>query len=201
MTLYNKDGSVFKLSTPNPVMKDQKIWTGFTVHNMEWKPEVKEDGTAVLPLDSDFSLNKTQSEIFLDELNQTKDLKPDPEQIFERKIEEKEDKIKKEKQNKTDIEKTFVYCLPATIRETKDELYGDIIKTIQYDKPTSLEAVILSQTDMTMEMWTETNFGEGSILYPKNGDKRWWKIQTSQTKLGGWILKCIMSQDQPSFDS
>ena len=58
MTLYHKDGSVYKLIAPNPAMKEQNIWSAFSVHNMTWKPEFKEDGTIVMPMGSDFELSE-----------------------------------------------------------------------------------------------------------------------------------------------
>lgn len=198
MTLYNKDGSIYKLSAPNPVMKEQEIWTKFIVHNMKWKPEYKEDGSVVMPIESDISLEpKTQSEIFLDELSSSKEeIVP----IVEKKIEIKEDtnKIIKPKDK---IDKVFVYCLPAIIKEKQDDLYGDVFRVIEYQDPTSFEAVILSHNDMGIEMWSSVKFGEESILYPKNGDKRWWKVVETTPKLGGWIIKGMLSQDQPSFES
>lgn len=215
MTLYNKDGSIYKLSGPNPAMKDQSIWTKFIVHNMKWKPEYREDGTVILPLESDLSLEpRTQTEVFLDELSKTNsENKQSTETILQDKIENqefsisnkveiREDKAKRKiKSNDTEIEKTFIYCLPAQIKEKKDKLYGDVFKTIQYENPTSFEAVVLSQSDLNIEMWSDVFFNKETILYPKNGDKRWWKISEVVPKLGGWIITGIPSQDQPSFES
>lgn len=200
MALYNKDGSVYRLDGPNPAMKGQSIWTKFIVHNMKWQPEYKEDGTILVPLESDLSLEpRTQTEIFLDELSQKPQEIKESEPVIERKIEIKEDSKKKIiKQN--DIDKTFVYCLPAKTKEKVDNLYGDVFKTVQYENPTSFESVILSQTDMSLEMWSDVMFQKETILYPKNGDKRWWKIAETSPKMGGWIIKAIPSQDQPSFE-
>lgn len=215
MTLYNKDGSIYKLSAPNPVMKDQEIWSEFVVHNMKWNPEFQEDGsTTVLPVESDFEINRNSS--FLDELDIAKkevesSEKAEKEAVkMASDIEEPVLPIKKEPKKEAhnfssssstiDIKKTFTYCLPAVIREKQDSLYGDVYKTIQYESPTSFESVIISQNDMFLELWSETFFREGSILYPKNGDKRWWKIQSFEPKLGGWLMRAAPSQDQPSFE-
>lgn len=201
MTLYNKDGSVYRLNGPNPIMKEQQIWNKFVVHNMKWRPEYKDDGTVIMPLESDLSLSpRTQTEVFLDELSKSKETDPEViTPIIEKKIEIREAPKEKSKLG-AGIEKTFVYCLPAIIKEKTDNLYGDIFKLIQYDKPTSFEAVILSQSDMSIEMWSSVTFEKGSILYPKNNDKRWWKINETFSKMEGWIIKAIPSQDQPSFE-
>ena len=161
MTLYNKDGSIYTLSSPNPAMKNQHVWTKFVVHNMKWKPEYKEDGTVILPLQSDLSLSpKTQTEVFLDELSASKEPEPEPQKpLIEKKSEIKEDP----KQKTIDIEKTFIYCLPANIKEKVDNLYGDVFKVIQYENPTSFEAVILSQSDMSIKMWSDITFKKGQF--------------------------------------
>ena len=40
--LKNKDGTPYKLSGPNPMMKNQEVWGNFIVHNMEWEEEKSE---------------------------------------------------------------------------------------------------------------------------------------------------------------
>jgi len=40
----------------------------------------------------------------------------------------------------------------------------------------------------------------GSILYPKTGYKRWWRVQDKTQKGGGWVLVAAPSDHQPSFD-
>jgi hypothetical protein len=211
MTLYNKDGSTYKLSSPNPVMKDQNKWSHFIVHNMEWKPEVKEDGTVVTPLGSDFEVKSD----FFQELDEAKEnlekqlqsITEEPAQTVPTPKEPVAQSINITKQNKikdsdaSDVEKTFVYCLPAEIKEKKDKLYGDVFKTIQYKDPTSFEAVIISQSDMFIEIWSSVSFDQGSILYPRNGDKRWWRVQSQESKVGGWLMRATPSDHQPSFDS
>ena len=40
MALKNKDGSLYTLQKPNPVMKQQSLWNNekFILHNMKCKP-------------------------------------------------------------------------------------------------------------------------------------------------------------------
>jgi hypothetical protein len=211
MTLYNKDGSTYKLSSPNPIMKDQNKWSHFIVHNMEWKPEIKEDGTIVTPLGSDFEVKND----FFQDLDEAKETLEKQAQPVDKKSDQtvpapKEPVVQSIniiKQNNvkdsdlSDIEKTFVYCLPAEIKEKKDKLYGDVFRTIQYKDPTSFEAVIISQSDMIIEIWSSVFFEQGSILYPRNGDKRWWRVQSKESKVGGWLMRATPSDHQPSFDS
>jgi hypothetical protein len=203
MTLYNKDGSVYKLAGPNPVMKEQKLWGDFVTHNMKWTPEVSENNTEINPIDSDFYVRDS----FLDALNEAKEeIKVVETKQEEKPVEFHKIVVKEDPENKPslpdEIEKTFIYCLPAEIRERKDSLYGETYKTVQYGKATSFEAVILNQNDFVFEVWTDTNkIGQGSILYPKTGFKRWWKVQSKIEKAEGWLITATPSDFQPSFEN
>jgi len=206
MTLRNKDGTVYKLASPNPVMKTQEIWEGFKVHNMQWDGETAKDTNQVAPLASDFDVRDT----FLSALDKAKaDIKVSeaktevPQPQVERKPIVQPDLQKEEFRASTDngIEKTFIHCLPAALRTRKDSLYGDSYTTVQYGKPTSFEGVILNQQDLFIEIWTDTDaINAGSILFPKQGYKRWWRLQSKEQKGGGWVLSATPSDYQPSFD-
>ena len=55
MALKNKDGSLYTLQKPNPVMKQQSLWNNekFILHNMKCKPEIKEDDNIIAPVEND----------------------------------------------------------------------------------------------------------------------------------------------------
>lgn len=202
MTLYNKDGTVYKLSGPNPAMKEQKLWEDFVTHNMEWQQEISKDDTVLKPVDSDFFVKES----FLDALDAAKeDIKVTETEVTPQKPEIRTPVIRHDPENdpapkKDEIEKTFIYCLPASIRERKDSLYGDVYHTIKYGDPTSFEGVVVSQSDFEFEVWTDAaSINRGSVLYPKTGFKRWWRVQEKVQKGNGWILKSIPSDYQPSF--
>lgn len=199
MTLYNKDGSIYMLQKPNPIMNNQNLWSeGIKLHNMNWDSEKSEDNSTINPIQSDFevpdsfisSLEKTKPEITVIE-------KQSVEISNERKSVVREDKVHIEQKNS--IEKTFIHCLPATIRDRVDDLYGDSYKTIQYGKPTSFEGVILQQQDLMIQIWTDIEISKGSVLYPKINSKSWWRVQKSEPMKGGWLLTGIISDYQPSF--
>jgi hypothetical protein len=100
-----------------------------------------------------------------------------------------------------EIEKVFIHCLPAKMRTKRDDLYGEVVQTIQYGKPTSFEGVILYQSDMELTVWSDAvDLGEGSIIYPKTNYKRWWRLKAKVKKANGWIMSCLISDYQPSFD-
>lgn len=218
MALKNKDGSFYKLSGPNPIMKDQQLWAdgNYELHNMNWDVETQKAKS-----ESNYNKKLPIKDSFLQELEKTKnEEKIDKNPIVEEKlpikvyeIEKKEEEIierksivspdlkKQEEENDSEFEKTFIHCLPATIRTTKDDLYGDVYQTIKYGQPTSFEAIILDQQDLTMTIWTDTDkISIGSVLYPKCNFKRWWRVKTKEKKANGWIIVSIPSDYQPSFE-
>jgi len=213
MTLYNKDGSVYKLNGPNPMMKEQDFWKEFSTHNLSWKPEIHEDSGVRVLEPTKKAPSTTQGESFIEELELSKeefinfesnDLEVEERLELTEGVENPKpvSRPKAPKQNTSSdgIKKTFVYCLPAVVSEKEDSLYGDVSVRVRYDKSTSFEAVILNQSDMKIEMWSEVLFREGSIIYPKNGDKRWWRIQSHYPKVGGYVMQSVPSQDQPYFE-
>lgn len=188
MPLKNKDGSLYRLRAPNPIMKNQDLWGDkFVIHNMNWKKEIAKDLNDKLQV-----ATVIKKKTFLEELTDTK-----PE------IKEVKKEIKPEPPKKTisqEIPKDFIYCLPVIINKKEANFYGDQYQTIEYGKPFSFEGVIISKLDLTLSLWTTAEISEGSILFPKNNEKRWWKVQEKVEKTGGWILTSIPSDYQPYFD-
>jgi hypothetical protein len=193
-------------------MKTQETWDSYKVHNMQWKNEVTKGSGKINPLAPDSEVHET----FLSALDKAKEEikvveKTDPkiaeicesDVSFQRKAIVQTDSQREEIQESTDneIEKTFIHCLPALLRTRKDSLYGDSYVTIQYGNPTSFEGVILKQQDLFIEIWTDTDkIEKGSILFPKQGYKRWWRVQDKVQKGGGCLLSATPSDHQPSFD-
>lgn len=187
MVLKNKDGSVYRLAGPNPLMNSQNLWNDqIAIHNMQWDSQKVADATEPQEYEA--------PETFLSSLEKSKD------EIPVEKTPEKPPEIKRQELQNSDIEKVFIHCLPATIREKKDALYGDSYKTIKYSNPTSFEGVILNQEDLVISIWTDADIvGIGSILYPKTNCKNWWRVQDKQEKKNGWILTGVLSDYQPAF--
>lgn len=192
MTLYKKDGSVYKLAGPNPMMQEQNLWNGFKTHNLQWKKDLAEDNTpkVVPPVEED---------TFISALDKAK---PEEIKVLEPEIERKPivqpDLI--EEETSSEIEKIFIHCLPMITKIRKDSLYGESSKTIGYGKPTSFEGVVLNYNDFVIEIWTDATIEVGSIIYPKMNFKRWWQIKEKTPKESGWIIKGVISNVQPSFD-
>ena len=198
--LKNKDGTPYKLSGPNPMMKNQEVWGNFIVHNMEWEEEKSENNQKLVPVETDFNIRES----FISSLDEAKEELKSKEELPP--VEKKEPPERKKvvilepKEDDVDIEKVFIHCLPAFTRKKKDELYGDETNMIRYGDPVSFEGVMLQQEDFFIKVWTDVeNINIGSILYPKTNFKRWWRVQEKTIKGTGWILIAMPSDYQPSF--
>ena len=198
--LKNKDGTPYKLSGPNPMMKNQELWGNFIVHNMEWEEEKSENNQKLVPVETDFNIRES----FISSLDEAKEELKSKEELPP--VEKKEPPERKKvvilepKEDDVDIEKVFIHCLPAFTRKKKDELYGDETNMIRYGDPVSFEGVMLQQEDFFIKVWTDVeNINIGSILYPKTNFKRWWRVQEKTIKGTGWILIAMPSDYQPSF--
>lgn len=198
MTLYNKDGTVYKLNAPNPIMNTQDIWENYTLHNMKWDQETHEGKEALQPIVSDIKIRDS----FVKDLELTKEEKAEPQvDIIERKSQVQPKIEIKTSSTNNQIEKIFFHCLPAQIREKKDHLYGESYQTIQYGNPWSFEAVIIEENDLELVFWTDVNeITLGSVVYPKMNSKRWWRVQNIEEKTQGWLISATLSDYQPSFE-
>jgi len=221
MALKNKDGTVYKLRGPNPIMKDQKKWEAFVIHNMKWNGEISADSSELHAIKTDFQVRNN----FIDDLDQAAaeveesvnikvvespsisepvvTIEPRPEiKVTENKVVE----APPAENTSNSIPKIFIHCLPATVRSRTDQTYGENIQSLQYNKPFSFEGVLIDQSDLTIKFWTQSNdlteqIQQGSIIFPKTLQKRWWRVQTRLEKTGGWIFTAHPSDYQPHFET
>ncbi len=222
MPLKNRDGTVYKLRGPNPLMEEQKVWEDFQVHNLKFQGEVAPDEREIETISSDFKLKDD----FLQSLHDSKPVniavvespavvRPELAVVKPVKSEQPAPVVKPEQPKElapTELprgfNKTFMYCLPATLRDRRDSMYGTKYQTIQYGQPFSCEAVVVGEEDMTIKVWTSVEqVTKGSIIYPKKSDggvadaQRWWRVQDREDKKGGWLLTGHPSDETPSFDN
>jgi len=197
MVIKNKNGTVFKLRGPNPLMKKQKSWDDnedFILHNCEWDNETLEDHGGVVVEKSDFNVKS--------DLQAEEPIKEEP-----IKIKEKIDNAPKSESTSYEPQKTFqlenkikIHCLPLITTEHHDELYDEIRKSQQYGSKFLFEGIIINQNDFSLIFWSDIKKMEkGSIVYPQTKEKRWWKITKKEPKGWGFIFTTTPSDIQPDF--
>jgi hypothetical protein len=184
MVIKKKDGSFYKISGPNPLMNNQYLWKDYKKYNFDWLPEVVKDETFI---------------------NVIKDQEVKPEEKQEEK--EQEQKVIKqlaEKIIKSENIKKYnpipCFCLPAKTTEKKDDLYDESFRRTEYLEKFTIEIIILDKDDLYIKIWCKDQLTEKSILYPRNKDKRWWKIIEVSSAPSGYYYLGSTSDYTPSFE-
>jgi hypothetical protein len=191
MVIKNKDGSVYKLRSPNALMKDQRFWTDYKSHNMKWKLTITEGESEVERVQTDFVMKDS----FVEELASTAPVRDEqkPQEPPVAKTQKVEDPL-------DGIPRCFIYCLPASMSQKRDALYDDEYISIKYGEPYSLEGVMTEEHDLCINFWTTADIPRESVIFPKNNQKRWWKVVGSEVSHGGKVYVCAPSTYQPHFE-
>lgn len=198
MVIKNKNGSEYRLKGPNPIMKNQNLWDNFEIHNMNFDETIdhfkKTTNKTVL-------LNFNKDEITIEDKSpKIKEAQQETKQEIKQEIkQEVKQEIKQEVKN-SQIKKTIIHCLPANVSIKEDSLYGDVKKIIRYGEKFTFDAVLLEITDFQISFWTNIKIENESIIYPKNSDKRWWKIINSEVKFEGNVFHAKISSITPNFE-
>jgi len=195
MALKNKDGSVYKLKSPNPLTRKQdKAWDAekIVLHNFKWK-ETKVDD--IPSLSSKTPIIEDRSE-------------PEPEAVIPPVVETIKVETPEPQPESRFKVKVWMYCLPIKLDTFKDNLYGDTYQKRSYGEKFAFESIMVETSDMAIRFWTssEANLTSGSIVYPyqyndgqKYGEFRWWAIQAIEEKAGGLLVEATPSVEQPDF--
>ena len=214
MPLKNKDGTVYQLSSPNPLVKSQKwVEDDLIFHNLEWKTINIPDKAELLPFVSDFKTPKVEKPSSQTPLVNAKLPKPviEPVTVDEPvpvsvTVSVTEPVIKKPEIKVQQENVVVMHCLPVVSINKEDDLYGERYKKIEYGEKFTFESVMVQREDLYMIFWTNVNLVKNSIVFPskyktgtKFGDYRWWKVGDKKERAGGWMIQAIISEDQPDF--
>lgn len=187
MSIKKKDGSFYKISGPNPLMNNQDLWKDYKKYNFDWLPEVVKDGTF-------FNIIKDQE--IIKEPEEKKEKEQEQKTI---KLEQLTEKIIKN-ENIKKYNPILCFCLPAKNTEKKDDLYDESFKRTEYLEKFIIEIIILDKDDLYIKIWCKDKLTEKSILYPRNKDKRWWKITEVSSAPSGYYYLGSTSDYTPSFE-
>lgn len=213
MVIKNKNGTPFTLRGPNPIMKEQNLWDDFLLHNMNFPEDVIINNNKEITRNkSKLNLGKTITENKEDS-NRTvikSDIVPIAPEV------KKEEEVVIQSNNLTDqdierpniinerllqYKRTIIHCLPADADVKIDDLYGERSVKIKYGKKFNFEAILIQEDDFNLYFWTHLEkVTSYSILYPKNKDKRWWKVVGTKKAPEGFFISCMPSDHHPNFD-
>ena len=220
MVIKNKNGTVYKVRGPNPLMKTQDVWDDFILHNMKFDPEIiknqsiqpkktkkieigstqtiKDDFAepVILPKIEPKKSNSTNQEFKIPDFSE-----PEPTPI-PKIVEDDTDVLKPTSINEmlADYPKDIMNCMLANTSEKIDPLYEEKKIKITYVRNFVFENIIINMTDMELVFWSHLDFiTKNSIVYPKNDSRRWWKIDKVRKGPEGTFFSCVPTQTQPNF--
>jgi len=197
MAIKNKDGSVYKLRGPNPLMKDQVDWDKKKMNliNMGWEEEIVEDArNPVKKFETDYNVVKIDEELglipnveanatavvpakeFIEEIQEVQEQEPvitEPTPVVPKMPEPpKEEKpvLNVDARLARMLRERGVeyYCAPAIGKKVHmDNLYGNTYETVQYGDKYVFDAVVIDQSDLQLQFWCIRQITEKSIIYRK----------------------------------
>jgi hypothetical protein len=212
MVIKNKDGTPYTLRGPNPLMKEQDLWAEFQLHNMEFSEQViTNNNKEIVKNKSKLNLGKTVVET---DSNPIKVEKVQKLPEIDIPIKQEETQTPPVPVNEEPVERpvsinskllnykrTVINCLPAIADVHIDDLYGERSVKIKYDKKFNFEAILIEEDDFNLVFWTHlSKVTKYSVLYPKNKDKRWWKVTAIKQAPEGFFISCMPSEYHPNFD-
>jgi hypothetical protein len=221
--IFNKDGKVYILKGPNPLVDKQENWDSskLVFHNFDWDDIRIKSAAQVKKVKTDIkNIKETKiEEIKIEAPSSTQT--PEPTKIPLKIEEPKQQEIEKSFDLPYIKYKVLSYCLPVILETRTDDFYGERWGRLKYGKKFVFPSVVISSTDFSIEFWTSDpneQITEGSIIYPfsyevhnqetESYDKvpydeyRWWKVSEKEKKEeGGWLFKATPSETQPDFSS
>jgi hypothetical protein len=225
MAIKDKDGKVYKLRGPNPLVKEMATWdqTAIKLINIGEQVEVEiihDTGSPVQFMKDNVINIKKELDLF-EGPEKSKIIAP---QEFIKNIVRTEPEIvapieivieKPVVENKPvtlDVDEKIAkifkdrgveyFCAPVIGHDTfRDDFYGSSYNTPKFGKQIMFDAVIVDQSDLQLQFWCIKDISKDSIVYRKlnQGGERWWRVQHTEPKTGGYLCVCGVSDINPDF--
>lgn len=223
MPITRKDGTTYRLRSPNPLGATQNQWSsGLEKINFKWNSVVVPDDGEFVPMKSDMKVK--ESFIELDSFSPATE-PPPPIVVEEHPIQEEttpalaaeESPAQRQEEPQQESVRQYLtntvhmHCLPIEVTSHSDDLYGYEFERNNYGQKFIFEAVMVESNDLAIVFWTDADrVTEKSIVYPfrtqiaKGRYKplqqyRWWKIVEIEEKTPGYLMKAVASDVQPDF--
>lgn len=202
MAIKDRDGNVFKLRGPNPVMSTQDTWEGRKVvfHNMFFPLITMPDRRRISPMDmEEYEPIPTpvESEIVVDD---HPELRPDMNRTTGHDRTQPDTNRTRKLTRLLEERKINLLCLPVKKENFNDNLYGTSYSRTQFGQKTTITGIVVSSDDLQFVFWTDAKLNEKSIVYPTQTEmKRWWRVERCDPQSGGFVVSCSPSPVSPDF--
>lgn len=225
MTIKNKDGTIYKLRGPNPLLEKQSEWdkNATKLINLGSKRSeivedernpVEEQKKNVINIREELKLQDNPKVIrakeFIEEITaapekietpvvQTIPQMPPPStkvlDTIEINVDPKLARILKE-------HGVEFFCAPVVgVKKHVDSLYGTSYETMTYGDQFLFDAVLIDESDLQIQFWCIRPIAKNSVVLRKvaEGGERWWRVNSVEEKTGGYLVLCVISDSNPDF--
>jgi len=229
MAIKDKEGKIYKLRGPNPLMKNQTDWDKAKLHliNMGWDEEIVEDArNPIKKFETDYNVIKIEDELGLVSNEVANATAVVPAKDFISEVQETQvpvltepkpvipvmPEVSREEVPTLNVDAKLArmlrdrgaeyFCAPAIGQKVHvDSLYGTTYETTQYGDKYLFDAVMVDQSDLELQFWCVRPVTPKSIVYRKvqDGGERWWRIKDVEPKTGGYLVIAGVSDTNPDF--
>lgn len=215
MAIKDKDGNIYRLRGPNPVMKTQNAWDQKSIKliNFEFQEEIVDDkGQIVAEILQQANVSSNENLIhFKPKTKSQEEIKETPLQVQKIPINSPpsrsensrtpgdEPVIYNEKDPVSRAKKTYIYCLPILQKQIIDSIYENEYQEDIYGNKITIEAIMLEEDDLFCRFWTNTLIPEKSIVYPRTQTRRWWQVNSLQQEGKGYTIFATPTSKNPDF--
>lgn len=182
MAIFTKDGKVYVVEGPNPLVNKQASWDAskLVFHNFEWDDITQEasrttrhrkrspEPPAPAPSIPVVEVQREETPVVEAQREEIPAEPPPPQPPAESAAPEID-----EGERPFDLPyikyKVLCHCLPARLEQRTDSLYGDSWGRVKYGTKFVFPCVVTSSSDLSLEFWTSDPRGqitERSIVYP-----------------------------------
>lgn len=202
--LLKSDGTIYQLSKPNPLMKNQEFLSEETVifHNMDKKnTEIESTENKSVAPKREIPIEEEQIEVASPPVLKKEDPHVPPPT-------KKPEQVKAASSSSgSDPQLTVYHCLPSYLEEYIDELYGEKHISVKYGEKFLFEGIEISDNGIQYMFKTTKEVSTGSIVYPSyrkhfRGNqikKNWWQVSEVSERDGMYYHQCILSRINPDF--
>jgi hypothetical protein len=225
MAIRDRDGNVYKLRGPNPIMRDQSKWEKDRVVFVNMKfgkttEVVADERNPIKKFKTDYSILDVGEELNLlsnEEFDSNVAVIPQPQQLDQTDLVNNPEESPPNTLEHVPVQQITItgvdenmkrmfqrnmiefHCAPAIREEHIDALYGDRKISTRYGKKHVFDGVIVSQSDLEIQFFSFRPIAIGSIVFPVNLDKQWWRVEEVAPKTGGYLCKGLVSDVNPDF--
>jgi len=207
MVILNKEGKVYVLEGPNPLVEKQAPWDAskLVFHNFHWG-EIKH------------ATPRAKQNARKKEEPSPRPAPNPPEPTPAAASQSQAPECAREFDLPFIKYKVLCHCLPAKTQARSDPLYGESWSRVSYGNKFVFPCIVMSSGDLIFEFWTSDpneQIEEKSIVYPFSyevhnsetnqydrvpyDDYRGWRVSKREPREGGWLLSASPSDHQPDF--